>query len=93
MSSVIDSVLNTVRLVSDAGLRLLAHNPIGVARDTAQEEIEERWADIEREVANIVRDRNPVSGAALEPAGNAAVTAQPAPAPVPARQGGWGPMP
>jgi len=93
MSSVIDSFLDTVRQFSDVGLRFLAYQPIRIPKVSAaqlQEEIEERWADLEREVGSIVRERNAGDS---EDDGNTAVTEPAAVAGAPAVQGGWGPMP
>ena len=93
MSSMIGSLLDTVRLVSDAGLRFLAYQPIRIPKLTAarlEREIEERWAEVEREVASIVRARNPDYQTTPQAEEHAAANTQAGP---PAIQGGWGPMP
>lgn len=96
MSSVIGSLLDGVRLVSDAGLRFLAYQPIRIPKLTAarlEQEIEQRWAEVEREVANIVRARNSDGGAAPQAGGTSAANPQAGSAGARVTQGGWGPMP
>jgi len=97
VSSVFGTVLDSVRMLSDAGVRFLAQKTLavpGLARERVQEEIEGRWADVEREVADIVRKRNLARPVEPPPASHIDATPQPASAVVSSPyRGGWGPMP
>jgi hypothetical protein len=65
--NLLGSLVDVVRLVSDAGMRYILEKSIAgpqVLQAKLQEEVEQCWTDLEREVAQIVRSRSAAQGLA-----------------------------